>query len=125
MNIGIFGGTFDPIHRGHLALAKAAQQQCDLGRIYFVPTNIPPHREHGPQASYFDRYAMVALATMAEKSFLPSLLEAPEAQAASKGAAKNNQTRPNYSIDTVLRLKRSHLGAGELAAVDVRHQAIG
>src|SRR5437868_4430923 len=74
MNIGLFGGTFDPIHRGHLALAAAAQDKFDLGRILFVPTNLPPHRRQ-PNASYFHRYAMVALATSGEKTLAPSLPE--------------------------------------------------
>jgi nicotinate-nucleotide adenylyltransferase len=65
MNIGLFGGTFDPIHRGHTALASAAMEHFDLGKIYFVPANIPPHRQHAaPRASYFDRYTMVTLATI-------------------------------------------------------------
>jgi nicotinate-nucleotide adenylyltransferase len=103
MNIGLLGGTFDPIHRGHLALARAAQQRCDLGRVLFVPANVPPHKQKQTMASYFHRYAMVALATAEEKQFVPSLLEAPEAD---MGGSK---TKPpaNYSIDTLRRLKRS------------------
>lgn len=94
MNIGLFGGTFDPIHRGHIALARAASEAWSLGRVYFVPANIPPHKQRYTLTSYFDRYAMVTLATSAEKTFFPSLLEAPE------GAAHEN-----YTIDTVRRLK--------------------
>jgi nicotinate-nucleotide adenylyltransferase len=113
MNIGLFGGTFDPIHRGHLALAKAAQQRFALGRVHFVPSNIPPHRPRGPLASYFDRYAMVVLATMGEKTFVPSLLESPlespEMSAPTKpGKAQQAATSaPSFSIDTVRRLKQS------------------
>jgi nicotinate-nucleotide adenylyltransferase len=101
MNIGIFGGTFDPIHLGHLALARAAREACGLGKIYFVPASAPPHKTQ-PTASYFDRFAMVALATAGEKAFMPSLLEAP---AFSEKPGKNSQ--PNYSIDTVQKLKIS------------------
>ena len=106
MNIGLFGGTFDPIHNGHLALARAAQERFQLRRVYFVPSHVPPHKSQ-PVASYFDRYAMVTLATMAEKAFLPSLLEAPEAGlvAAGKGKAGDQKRAANYSIDTCRRLK--------------------
>jgi len=119
MNIGLFGGTFDPIHRGHLALARAAQERCELGRVYFVPTNIPPHKQRQPLASYFHRYAMVVLATMGEKLFVPSLLEGPDvtrqsvamagvaAPAARKGQQEHAVPGANYSIDTVRRLKQT------------------
>ena len=111
MNIGLFGGTFDPIHHGHVALARAARERFDLSRVYFVPANIPPHKQRQALASYFHRYAMVTLATMGEKAFVPSLLEAPGAVVAA-GAGKSRQpegaeTKANYSIDTVLRLKAS------------------
>jgi len=109
MNIGLFGGTFDPIHKGHLALALAARERCGLGRIYFVPTNVPPHKTAQPIASYFHRYAMMALATHGEKTFLPSLLEAPgEFILHDKKSARGSvASAPNYSIDTIRTLKRS------------------
>src|ERR1700690_555545 len=109
MNIGLFGGTFDPIHKGHLALAQAARERCGLGRIYFVPTNVPPHKASQPVASYFHRYAMTALATQNEKTFLPSLLEAPDEFILhdKKGAKGSMASAPNYSIDTIPRLKQS------------------
>jgi nicotinate-nucleotide adenylyltransferase len=97
MNIGFFGGTFDPIHNGHLALARAAQERFELGRTYFVPASVPPHKQNAARASYFDRYAMVVLATMSEKTFVPSQLEAP---------GTNATEGPNYSIDTLRRLKQ-------------------
>ncbi|MBV8476012.1 MAG: adenylyltransferase/cytidyltransferase family protein, partial [Acidobacteria bacterium] len=77
MNIGLFGGTFDPIHRGHLALANAARDAYTLGRIYFVPANLPPHKPAQTISLFSHRYAMVALATSGSRHFLPSLLEAP------------------------------------------------
>jgi nicotinate-nucleotide adenylyltransferase len=108
MNIGLFGGTFDPIHKGHLALAHAARECCDLGRIYFVPTNLPPHKTTQPAASYFHRYAMTALATQGERTFAQSLLEAPgefglHDKKSSRGSMASS---PNYSIDTVRKLKQ-------------------
>ena len=109
MNIGLFGGTFDPIHKGHLALAEAARERCQLGRIYFVPTNIPPHKTAQPAASYFHRYAMTALATQGEKAFAPSLLESPDEFVlhGKKSARGSVASSPNYSIDTIRKVKRS------------------
>jgi nicotinate-nucleotide adenylyltransferase len=109
MNIGLFSGTFDPIHKGHLALAQAAREACDLGQILFAPTNQSPHKTARPAASYFHRYAMCALATEGEKVFIPSLIEAPAEfvwQDKDKKAARGNMApAPNYSIDTVRKLK--------------------
>jgi nicotinate-nucleotide adenylyltransferase len=95
MNIALFGGTFDPIHRGHLAVARAAQQRFGLKRVYFVPANVPPHKQGRAIASYYDRFAMVALATAGENSFVASPLEAPELV-----------DGPSYSINTVRRLRQ-------------------
>jgi len=107
MNIGLFGGTFDPIHRGHLALARAASERCNLSWIVFVPANVPPHKQHQPLSAFAHRYAMIALATAQEKDFSPSLLEAPEDfQTGSPGKEKTRAARPNYTIDTVKRLKQ-------------------
>ena len=110
MNIALFGGTFDPVHRGHLALAAAAQQACNLGKVLLVPAGTPPHKLTAPPVSFFHRYAMVALATRDTKTFVPSLLEAPDLEAGSGGSkskAAAKAPRPNYSIDTVRRLKQS------------------
>jgi nicotinate-nucleotide adenylyltransferase len=99
MNIGLFGGSFDPVHRGHIALARAAADRCGLHQVLFVPAAVPPHKQKLPLTPFVHRYAMVALATADDKRFVPSLLEAPpEHQAA---AAK---VSANYSIDTVRRL---------------------
>ncbi len=96
MNIAIFGGTFDPIHRGHLAVARAAQERFELGRVYFVPADVPPHKQRRPVTSFHHRYAMVALGTAGYASFVPSLLEAPN-----PGALR----APNYSLQTVRRFR--------------------
>jgi nicotinate-nucleotide adenylyltransferase len=111
MNIGIFGGTFDPIHHGHIALARSAKERFKLGRIYFVPAHTPPHKRQ-PLASYLHRYAMVVLATAGEKAFLPSLLEAPGVFTMGVAGSKaqhvpHGESGVNYSIDTVRRLKES------------------
>jgi nicotinate-nucleotide adenylyltransferase len=105
MNIGLFGGTFDPVHRGHMAVARVAQERCKLHKNYFVPANIPPHKQKQPLTPFVHRFAMLALATAEEKSFVPSLLEAPE-----EGVTpirKASQGKPNYTIDTIRRLKQS------------------
>jgi nicotinate-nucleotide adenylyltransferase len=64
--IGILGGTFDPIHCGHLDLASGAEAALGLTRLFVIPANVPPHRPQ-PFASSFHRFAMVAL-TVAERS---------------------------------------------------------
>ena len=108
MNIGLFGGTFDPVHRGHLALARAARERCKLSRIYFVPANVPPHKQLQPLSDFAHRYAMIALATAQEKDFVPSLLEAPPTVGASAShKEKVPPWKPNYTIDTVKRLKQT------------------
>jgi len=109
MKIGLFGGTFDPIHRGHIALAQAARQQFGLARVLFVPANIPPHKQKQPLSAFAHRYAMLALATAGEKSFIPSLLEAPvESLSPSSGKiGKSALPAANYSIDTIRRLKQN------------------
>ena len=64
MKIGIYGGTFDPIHRGHIAAAKAAMEQLQLDRLLLIPANVPPHKELSRgSASGQDRYEMAVLAT--------------------------------------------------------------
>jgi nicotinate-nucleotide adenylyltransferase len=98
MNIALFGGTFDPIHRGHLNVARAAVRRFRLREVWFIPADIPPHKQKAPITSYFHRYAMVMLAVADEPDFLPSLLEAPDAEA-------HMERRPSYTIDTVRRVK--------------------
>lgn len=113
MNIGLLGGTFDPIHRGHLALARAALEQCKLSRIYFVTAQVPPHKQSQPLSPFVHRYAMVVLATATEKAFIPSLLEAGDEFSGELGVntagrmTKDRAPKPNYTIDTVRRLNQS------------------
>ncbi len=124
MNIALFGGTFDPVHKGHLALAQAAQQRFDLKQVHFVAASVPPLRPDQPLASFADRYAMLALATLGEKAFFPSLLEAPgssnggnpggviemprrKGARADAGHRSHDGPGVNYSIDTVRRFQRT------------------
>ena len=113
MNIGLFGGTFDPVHKGHLALARAALERCKLHRVLFVPANIPPHKQKQPLTPFVHRFAMLALATADERAFVPSLLEAPEDATPIRGE-KGKQGRPNYTIDTVRKLKQSFKASDRL-----------
>lgn len=102
MKIGLFGGTFDPVHRGHLALARVALDQYKLNRIYFVPANNPPHKQKQPLTPFVHRFAMLAIATAEDRAFVPSMLEAVD-----EGAPNGKRTdQPNYSIDTIRKLKR-------------------
>jgi nicotinate-nucleotide adenylyltransferase len=107
MNIGFFGGRFDPIHRGHLALAQAAMTQRKLDRIYLVTAGSPPHKPGLLLSAFADRHAMVALATAQEKSLIASTLEAPQdiAQSATAARGKTSLKQFDYTIDSVRRLK--------------------
>ncbi len=98
MNLALFGGTFDPIHRGHLTVARAAAIKFKLKEVWFVPADVPPHKLKAPVTPFVHRYAMVSLGLAGEKSFVPSLLEAPDPQARA-------DHKPNYSIDTIRRVK--------------------
>ncbi len=100
MNIALFGGTFDPIHCGHLCAARAARERFALDRVYFIPAGRPPHRGRDRLTPFEHRYAMVTLACAGEPGFLPSLAESPSRRGA------------NYSISTVRRFRRE-LGPGD------------
>jgi nicotinate-nucleotide adenylyltransferase len=118
MRLGLFGGTFDPVHNGHLQLARCAAQKFRLNQVLFVPAFVPPHKHGRPTAGFEHRFAMLALATLDEKPFLPSLLEAPRfpAQDAQSlqppsslhGVAERGDLlpAPSYSIDTLRRVRR-------------------
>src|SRR5215470_12804755 len=121
MKLGLFGGTFDPIHRGHIALAQAAREKFGLNRVLFVPANVPPHKLKQPLSAFAHRYAMVVLATNTDKALIPSLLEAPPeeiAEIAKSVPIIRKSTPPaaaaNYTIDTVRHLKQSLKKVDEL-----------
>lgn len=75
LRIGILGGTFDPIHFGHLSLARAAQERLNLDKIVFMPAFLPPHKTMCSTTDYALRYQMTALAIKDEEDFLLSDLE--------------------------------------------------
>ena len=96
MNIALFGGTFDPIHAGHVQAARAAARKFGLDRVLFIPTGKPPHK-HGDRLTPFpQRYAMTVLACAGDQRLVPSLLEAPTPEG-----------KPCYSIDTVRKVRRT------------------
>jgi len=96
-SIAIFGGTFDPIHAGHIAVAQAAQRRFHLDAIHFIPSSRPPHKSQQELTPFIHRYTMVALACAEHPGFLPSLAEAPA-----------SPPHVFYSIDTVRKFRREH-----------------
>ena len=88
MKIGVFGGTFDPVHVGHLAIAQAALDTAGLERIVFVPARRSPLKSSEPVASEADRLAMLVLATKDEPRFSVSRLEL-------------DRDGPSYTVDTL------------------------
>jgi nicotinate-nucleotide adenylyltransferase len=72
---GVLGGTFDPIHLGHLGVAIAAMQHLALDRVLLIPSHTPPHRTAQPHASAYHRFAMVALAVQGQPRLLACDLE--------------------------------------------------
>ena len=103
--IALFGGTFDPIHIGHLAVARAAERRFHLDEIHFIPTGRPPHKHHSGMASYADRYAMVAIACADHPRFIASLAES--------GAGHSGREK-FYSVDTVRHFKQKFHGGEHL-----------
>lgn len=69
MRVGIFGGTFDPVHTGHIEMAKRAKTEFALDRVVFVPNANPPHKKNKEIADFCHRYEMLKLATDGESAF--------------------------------------------------------
>jgi nicotinate-nucleotide adenylyltransferase len=93
--IGILGGTFNPIHKGHLTLARDALKQFDLDRVFFIPCARPPHKRPDRLASARHRIGMLKAVLRDDPRFVVSDIEIK------RGGI-------SYSIDTVRRLKRLH-----------------
>ena len=98
--IGILGGTFDPIHRGHLDLANAAWSALGLTTLYLVPAHDPPHRS-APVASSYHRFAMVALSVAGRPGWIASDIE-----------LRNDQ--PSYTATTLRAFHESGFDSQEL-----------
>ena len=103
-HIALFGGTFDPIHSGHVAVARAAQRRFHLDCVFFIPSSRPPHKPSAELCAYEHRFAMVALACSEHPRFVPSLAE----------ASVNGASHPVfYSIDTVRRFRQQYNRPGD------------
>jgi len=99
--LGILGGTLDPVHLGHVETALAARDALALDRVLILPSRLPPHRPHEPQASVFHRFAMVALAVNGIEG-----LEASDAELCAPG--------PSYTADTLERFHRNGVQASQI-----------
>jgi nicotinate-nucleotide adenylyltransferase len=97
--VALFGGTFDPVHGGHLIVAHAAQRRFHLDAVYFIPSARPPHKSSSELTPFVHRYAMVTLACSEHRGFLPSLAEAPQ---------DGSTPQYFYTVDTVRRFRRLH-----------------
>lgn len=100
MRLGLFGGTFDPIHNAHLAVAREAAGALPLDEVWFIPNAIPPHKQTRTQTSWADRFAMVELACAADPRFRASRLE--------------EASRKSYTIYTLEAVRRQLTAEDEL-----------
>lgn len=99
--IGLLGGTFDPIHRGHLQLAEAALRVAALEQVHLVTSVRPPHKTRRTEANFLDRHAMVALAAVDHPRLVPSSLE-------------HGREGKSYSVDTIRQFKQRFGAASEV-----------
>lgn len=97
MRIGIFGGSFDPVHLGHLILAEQCREQAGLDRVLFIPAPRPPHKQNGTVAEFTDRVHMLRLALTGSPSFAIDTCE---------------EDRPgrSYTVDTLRYLQQRDAG---------------
>jgi len=98
MRIGVFGGTFDPVHLGHLILAEQCREQGRLDRVLFVPSARPPHKQNHPVTPFRQRVEMLQLATAGHPAFRIDERE-------------DNRPGPSYTVDTLEELRQSQPGA--------------
>jgi nicotinate-nucleotide adenylyltransferase len=93
MRLGLYGGTFDPIHLGHLILAECCREACDLDRVWFVVAGSPPHKPAPGRTPVEDRLEMVRIAIAGHAAFEVSEIEA-------------RRPGPNYSVETLEAVRR-------------------
>ncbi len=98
--IGIFGGSFDPIHLGHLILAQSALDFVGLEVVYFTPTAVPPHKARAEMSDFGTRRRMVELAIEDNPRFELSLIESGE--------------RPAYTVETVMAFREKGLSREQI-----------
>ncbi len=101
LKIGIMGGTFDPIHFGHLVLAEHVRSQYDLDKIIFVPAGTPPHKRKFSASESENRKYMTVLATITNPNFTVSSLEIEDDEI-------------SYTINTIRKLKEEYGSTAEL-----------
>ena len=94
MTLGILGGTFDPVHNGHLAAANAAQQALRLDAVTLIPSHIPPHRHDPVGATSEQRYEMAVLAAAGRPGWSASRIEL-------------DRNGPSYTYDTLVELAQT------------------
>jgi nicotinate-nucleotide adenylyltransferase len=98
MRIAILGGTFDPIHNGHLAAAQSVAEIFQVDELHFVPTFSPPHKQTRGITSPFHRFAMVALAIVSFERFRTSTIEV-------------DALERRYTVETLDAMKKAYPGA--------------
>jgi nicotinate-nucleotide adenylyltransferase len=98
MRIGVFGGTFDPVHLGHLILAEQCREQGRLDQVRFVPSARPPHKQRYAITPFRQRAEMLQLATAGHPAFRVDERE-------------NERPGPSYTVDTLDELRRGEPGA--------------
>lgn len=101
--IGIFGGTFNPPHNGHIAIAKQAMKQLELNCVYFVPVYIPPHKQQNSSTAAKHRLKMLKLAVSGRKEFIASTIEL-------------RRRGISYTVDT-LKFFKKHFPQAELVLI--------
>src|SRR5918999_5182663 len=99
--LGVMGGTFDPIHHGHLVTAEEAYWQFDLDEVVFVPTGRPWMKDHPDVSPAEDRYLMTVIATSANPHFVVSRIEI-------------DREGETYTVDTLRLLQKERGGDAEL-----------
>jgi nicotinate-nucleotide adenylyltransferase len=104
MRIAILGGTFDPIHNGHLAAAHSVAETFQVDELHFVPAFSPPHKVAVGRTSPFHRFAMVALATVSIDRFLTSTIEV-------------DALEKRYTVETLEEMKELYPGADLLFTI--------